>query len=144
LLELAAIFQAQQGNSNAAFQHIQEGLRLGESLCREPGMMGHLLHIAGAAAAVDGLERALSATSFSDGQLSQLGGVLDAVADRFDFPRVVITEQCFLIGACRDISDSEKSRGLGPVFEIWTDKALVDVLTYGNRYIEAAKLPPYE
>lgn len=142
LLELAAIVRAQQGDSEAALRCVEDGLRLGESLRREPGMIGHLLRIACNAAALTALERALNTTVFSDSQLRHMQAILGTIADGLDFSRVMVTEQCFMIELCREPLRRKEARGLRTLPGYLSDQGISDTLAYGRDYIEAATLPP--
>lgn len=142
LLELAAIIRAQQGDSEAALRCVEDGLRLGESLRREPRIIGHLLRIAFDAAALTGLERTLNTTVFSDSQLRHLQGVLGTIADGLDFARVMVTEQCFMIESCREPLRRKEPRGLRALPGYLSDQGIGDTLAFGYDYIEASRLPP--
>ena len=60
LLNLAAIDHAQKGDADAAIACIKDGLRLGDSLQKEPAMMPYLMHNACIGVISRALERALS------------------------------------------------------------------------------------
>ena len=81
LLKLAAIQHAHQGEADAAVACIQDGLRLGGSLQKEPFTLPYLVHLGCLGAMITGTERALSATTFTDSQLRDLDDALAAAGE---------------------------------------------------------------
>ncbi len=146
LLHLSAIYHASQGDTAAAVTAIEDGLRLSDSLQREPALIGYLVRIGCLGLTLNGLERSLSLTTFTDGQLKELGDALTRTGNTLDFTRVLVTERCFMIERCRNPSRLGPTGGGLPVRmlpgmrETW----LTDVLNYMEAQIEAGQLPPVE
>jgi len=142
LLQLGAISQADQGDTGAAIAYIKDGLRLSDSLRREPALINYLVRIAGSAVALGGLERALNVAPFTDGQLQDLSGALAEAGGHFDLAEVMVTERCFNIEYTRDpslVMGSGQGRG------VWLPgirgTGLADILDYMGNCVAAARLP---
>jgi hypothetical protein len=143
LLELRAICSSHAGDPNAAIRCIEDGLRLAESLRREPGVVGHLIRAACIGASLQGLERSLSMTSFTDGQLKELNEILTAAAGTLDLTQALVAERCLMFEICREPSLlGGEAQGPG----LWRlpgtmRTGLVDTLNYMEDCIQASTLP---
>jgi hypothetical protein len=104
LLRVAAVYQAQRGDGPAALASIVDSLRLGASLRREQGLIHYLVRMACVGISLQGLERVLSATTFTDEQLRGLSEVLAGVSAEFDLTREMLGECCFNVECWRDPS----------------------------------------
>jgi len=144
LLVLGAIYHSHVGDPNAVVQCIQDGLRLADSLRREPALITYLVRIACIAMSLKGLEQGLSVTAFTDGQLKELDDALAAAAATLDLAQTMITERCLMIETCRDPSVGFGSgQGAGPrMLPGMTRTGIVDILNYMDDCIEASKRPP--
>jgi hypothetical protein len=143
LLQLATLAQAEQGHTDAALGYVKDGLRLSDSLRREPTLITYLVRIASSAVALSSLERALNVTPFTDGQLQDLSGTLGERAGQFDLAEALITERCLAIEYARDPSRTTVS-GLGrTVLSLpgVRSTGLVDILDHMGSCVEAARLP---
>jgi len=146
LLHVSAIYDASQGNPEAAVTAIEDGLRLSDSLQREPGLIGYLVRTGCLGLILNGLERSLSLTAFTDGQLKELGDVLTRTGNTLDFPRVLVTERCAMIEIWRNPSRLGPTgpglpvRMLPGMRPTW----LADILDYMEACIDASQLPPVE
>ncbi len=143
LLQLAALTQADQGHTDAAIAYIKDALRLSDSLRREPALINYLFRIGSSAIALGALERALSVTPFTDGQLQDLSEVLAGKAGQFELAEAIITERCLTIELARNPS---RATGLGPGRTVLRlpgvrSTGLVDILDHMGKCIEAARLP---
>jgi hypothetical protein len=149
LLELRTIFCSPTAANGTALACIQDQFRLGDSLRREPGLLGYAMRIAVRAAALHGLERALSVTMFADQQLTQLDQMLAASAATLDLKEALITERCLAIEKFRDLqrSGSPSLRRLlhtGGILH-WVPgiraRGLPDTLDWMEKYVQAVDLP---
>jgi hypothetical protein len=144
LLMLATISDASRGDADGAIARFKDGLGLADSLAKEPFLIAHLVRLACAHVAVTGLERALSATAFTDRQLQDLDEALTATAGRFDLAQVLTTERCLMIECVRDPSLTGMGGGPTRVLTLpgLRSQGLVDILDYMGACVEAAGLPP--
>jgi hypothetical protein len=144
LLSLGAAFHTHEGDTDAAVVCIRDGLRLSDSLHREPALISHLVRIAFIGVALGGLERSLNLTTFTDQQLTALGDALSRTAGSLDFTQALVTERCRMIEACRDpslLADSSVPVRLFPGMRgMW----LADTLDVMEDRIEASRQPPAE
>ena len=146
LLHVSAVCHASQGDAEAAATAIEDGLRLSDSLQREPGLIGYLVRIASSALTLNSLERSLSLTTFTDGQLKELGDALTRTGKTLDFTRVLVTERCAMIEMWRDPSrlgstgPDLRARMLLGARGTW----LTDTLNYMEAHVEASQLPSVE
>ena len=149
LLYTSAVYHAHRGETNVVVTCVGDGLRLSDSMRREPGTTSYSMGIASRACALNGLERALNVTTFTDRQLIELGELLAASEATLDLKRAMITERCFAIETIRDVGRQKR-----PARELiqWVDKTLLrvpgirgrglpDTLDYMEDCIEAADLP---
>jgi len=142
LLSLGAGYHAQKGESDAAAACIRDGLRLSDSLRREPALVHHYIRVILLDVVLDGLERSLNLTAFPDAQLKEIGAALARTNDTLDFTEAMITERCFMIEACRDPS-LWWLPGSVPAVQQWPvlrGMSLADVLDSMEDRIEASRL----
>jgi hypothetical protein len=146
LLYLGALFHAQAGDPNRAVGCTRDGLALANSLREEPALIGYLVRVACLSLTLNGLERGLSLTAFTDAQLQELGDALTATAGTLDLTQAMVAEQCLMIEMYRDPSLQGGVGGGAPVRmppvvgKMW----LLDTLDYMADIIEASRLPPPE
>ena len=144
LLKLAAISHARQGDATAAITAIKDGLCLGDSLAKEPFLITHMVHIGCKALALGGLERALTATTFTDSQLKGLDDALVAAGVKVDLGRTLVGERCIVIENLTNPSLGEADRMWMTVLRLPGVKpqGLIDLLDCLETSIQAAGLPP--
>jgi len=144
VLRLGVAFHTHEGDSDAAIVCIRDGLRLSDSLRREPMSISHLVRMAFIGVALGGLERSLDLTTFTDQQLTALGDALSRTGGSLDFTQALVTERCRMIEACRDpslLADSSVPVRLFPGMRgMW----LADTLDVMEDRIEASRQPPAE
>jgi hypothetical protein len=146
LLYLGALSQAHAGDPNGAVGRIRDGLALANSLRDEPALIGYLVRVACLGLTLNGLERSLSLTAFTDAQLQELGETLTATAGALDLTQAMVAERCFMIEMSRDPSLQGGAGGAAPVRmppvlgKMW----LLDALDYMADIIDASRLPPPE
>jgi hypothetical protein len=146
LLALGAIYYANAGDPNAAMRYIEDGLRLADSLRREPALIHYLVRIACLSLMTGSLDRSLDTATFTDGQLTELDQALAATAGTLDLTQVLITERCIMIETCRDpfvatgTAPSPRFRMLPGM----TRTGIADVLNYMEDCIEASRRPPMD
>ncbi len=142
LLSLSAGYHAQKGESDAAAASIRDGLRFTDSLRREPALVHHYLRVMFLDVVLDGLERSLNLTPFTDAQLKEIGAALAQTEATLDFTEAMITERCFMIEACRDPL-LWGPPGSVPSIQQWPvlrEMSLADVLDSMGDRIEASRL----
>ncbi len=146
LLQVSAVYRASQEDTDAAVTGIEDGLRLSDSLRGEPGLISYLVRIGCLSLVLNGLERSLSLTAFTDGQLRELSDALTRTGNTFDFTRVLVTERCAMIEIWRNPSRLGPTgpglpvRMLPGMRGTW----LSDILNFMEAQIEASQLPPVE
>jgi len=144
LLSLGAAFHTQEGDTDAAVVCIRDGLRLSDSLHREPALINHLVRIAFIGVALGGLERSWNLTTFTGQQLTVIGDALSRTAGALDFTQALVTERCRMIEACRNpslLTDPSVPVRLFPGLRgTW----LADTLDGMEDRIEASRQPPAE
>jgi hypothetical protein len=146
LLHLGALSHAHAGDPNGVVECITDGLALANSLREEPALTGYLVRVACLSLTLNGLERSLSLTAFTDAQLQKLGDALTATAGTLDLTQAMVAEQCLMIEMYRDPSLMGGAGGgaparLPPVLgKMW----LLDTLDSMADIIEASRLPPAE
>ncbi len=146
LLRVSAIYHASRGDAEAAVTAIGDGLRLSESLQREPALISYLVRIACLALTLNSIERSLSLTAFTDGQLKELSAALTQTGTTLDFTQALVTERCAMIEMWRDPSrlgstgPALRARMLPGMRQTW----LADILDYMEAQIDASQLPPVE
>ena len=143
LLGLAVISHADRGETAAASAYIEDGLRLGDSLAKEPRLLSHLVRVACYGIPLQHLGRVLSVGDFTDEQLRDLGERLAGIADTLDLTEVMVTKRVFMIEWCKDpslLTGPGGTRRFLKVPGIWR-VGLHDCLDYMADCIEASKLP---
>jgi hypothetical protein len=146
LLHVSTVYHASRGDAEAAVTAIKDGLRLSDSLQREPALIGYLIQIGCLGLTLNGLECSLSLTTFTDGQLKEVSDAVTRTGKALDFTRVLVTERCLMIERCRNPSvlgptgQSLPVRMLPGMRHTW----LTDALDYMEKYIEAGSLLPVE
>jgi len=146
LLGSAATYYASTGDPNAAATCIKDGLRLVDSMRREPALLSYLVRTACTGLTVHSLAESVSATSFTDEQLAELDKALTATAGTLDLTQALITERCVMIESCRNpslMAGPGQSTPPRMLFGI-ARTGIADTLDYMNGCIEASKLPPKE
>jgi hypothetical protein len=99
---LAALYYAQQGQNQQAYDHIRDAIRLCESLSREPFLIDHLVQIALAALSASTIEDCLNYTTFSVEQLQDLQSQFERLRGKFDIKKAYAGEICFQLEYCAD------------------------------------------
>jgi len=140
----AALLRAQQGDTDAALDHIEEILGLARSVQNEPGLICYLTRQACTGLAVGVLERTLNVTTFTDEQLVRADRMFGEAISTMDLTHAWVGERCCLIEYIRDptlLGDLNsavmKVPGLRTV-------GMADTLDYMGDCIEAMKLAPME
>jgi hypothetical protein len=143
LLGLGAAYYAHMGDPNAAVRCVEDGLRLADSLRREPLLISYLVRTACIGLMLGNLERGLNVAVFTDGQLARLDRTLMAAAGTCDLTQALITERCAMIEMCRSPSlIGTPPKGIGPhMLPGVTRVGIEDTLNYMGDCIEASRLP---
>jgi len=146
LLVLGAVYHSHSGDPNVAAKCIEDGLRLADSIQREPSTVGYVTRVACMDMTLNGLERSLSVTTFTDKQLAELDEALATTAGTLDVMQVLVLERCLTIEMCRDPSlRYGPSGGVGPWMRPSVTKmGITDTLNYMEDCMRAARLPPAE
>jgi hypothetical protein len=147
LLQLAAIFSAYQKDPNATLAYLGDGLRLADSLRRDPVLINYLVRVACVAVVLRGLEESLSVTTFTDGQLQQVQAALTAADHALDFPEALISEQCWMLEACKNPAVMMGGPGVNVPIHLLPGlrgRGQIDTLNYMEDCLAASRLPPAE
>jgi len=146
LLKLAAVYHANQGDGDAVVRCLEDTLRLGDSLEKEPMLIAYLVHIAGTAVAISGFQSVLSITSLTDSQLRDADAAFAETDGKIDLAQALVGERCYSIEYLRDPSLAGTA---GPAAAILKSpgiksRGIIDILDYMEDCIEAAGRPPVE
>ena len=143
LLQAKALLCAHRGQVGDALRCVQDGLRLGEALRRQPLSVNSLAGSHYNTIALRSLERILSRATPTDRQLRELNDVLAPMADAPGLVDTMITERGFMIGNCELLFSTRKTRPAGVMY--WLpgakERALADILHHMDACVEAARLP---
>jgi len=149
LLRRRAVFHACAGDTDAAATCIRDGLRLADSMQREPGTLGHAVRIALRAVALAGLEQTLNLASYADRQLAELDEALAASSAALDLKGTMVTQQCIELERYRAIEfarrpsllQTVRNRDFVRAVPGMRARGFVDLLDYWRAYIEATEFP---
>ncbi|HNU30993.1 MAG TPA: hypothetical protein PKN00_17500 [Sedimentisphaerales bacterium] len=143
LLRLNAVFQAYRGDADAALLSIRDGMCLADSLRRAPVLVTHLVRMNLHAVAIEALERTLSVTDYTDGQLGDMDARLAAVDHSLDLEEALVGERSFLIETHKILPPDDSSLLHKVLIRLPCVQrmGLIDCLDYIDRSIEASKLP---
>lgn len=141
LLWVSAVDHAFRGETDAVVMDVRDGLRLTNSMRREPGAYSHQMRIGMLACVLVGLERTMSATSFTEQQLADLDILLAASESALDLEKTMITERCIAI---EEIRARRFGRWPIPYLPGIRGSGIPDTLDYTEKCIKAAGLPVTE
>lgn len=145
LLALAAVYQADRGDSDAAIVCITDALRLCQITPDERDLLGHIQRCAHIGLIVRRIEQVLNVTPLTNEQSNTLDRACAQMAASLDIARALDTERCFLI---EDLTNPALRRDghMGFPAQILdaADKTLPLVLDYMAKYIEAVNLPMHQ
>jgi len=144
LLQFATLLHAHKGQVEQALACIKDGLRLGESLRRQPLAISQMVRSYNDGKALRALERVLCRVVLTDRQLVELDGMVAAIADNLSLADTMITERGLMLGNCRTAFAARKT---GPDLRaamLWLpgakERTLADILDWMGTCIEAAQL----
>ncbi len=92
---IAALYYAQQGQSQQAYDHLKECIHLSESLSHEPFLIDRLVQIAIAAMCTGTTEDCLKYTSFSAEQLQDLQDQFSTLQRQLGYKSALAGEICY-------------------------------------------------
>ncbi|OHB64715.1 MAG: hypothetical protein A2Y76_06510 [Planctomycetes bacterium RBG_13_60_9] len=146
LLTLGEVYYAQAGDPNTALRCVEDGLRLADSLRREPALIHYLVRVACIGLVLGNLDRSLSATAFTDRQLARLNEIVMATDGTLDLTQALITERCIMLETCKNpFLLAGTGQGPGPrMLPGMTGMGISDILNYTDDCVEASRLPPAE
>ncbi len=159
LLNLEAVFRAENGKPGQAFDSITSTFGLARSLSKEPILVSQLVRIACQALAVSALEHVINRTEFTDERLADLSQTLVNAEDPCAMTRAFVGERCmglsfFKMPAAQipqvlDLFD--RHTHLLGVLTIWLYRfvglADMDIIAYTDvvdKYLKAIQLPPHK
>jgi hypothetical protein len=145
LLQFAALLRAHQGRIEEALACVKDGLRLGESMRRQPLAISQTVRSYNDGKALQALERILCRVALTDRQLIDLDSVLATIQDHLNFADTMITERGLMLGNCR-IAFAARKTDPGPrAAMLWLpsakERTLADILDWMGTCIDAAQLP---
>ena len=154
LLNLEAVWHAENGKSQSAFHSVISGFGLARSLAKEPIIVSQLVRMACHGLAISGLERAINRTEFTDEQLAEICRFLSGDEDHSALASVYAGERCNFLNALAksEILKSAINNNdmpFTPVLELYKAIGLADMdamiyLDFINEYIEITKLPLHQ
>jgi hypothetical protein len=145
LLQFAALLHAHQGQVEEALACIKDGLRLGESMRRQPLAISQMVRSHNDGKALRALERVLCRVVLTDRQLIDLDNVLATIQGHLNFADIMITERGDMLGNCRAAFAARKTDPALRAAMLWLpgakERTLADILDWMGTCIEAAQLP---
>jgi hypothetical protein len=143
LLQAKALLCADRGRIEDAILCVQDGLRLGGALRRQPLAINSLAGNHYNTIALQSLERVLSRAAPTDCQLKELGDVLATLAAAPGLVDTMITERALMLGNCERLFTG---KGLRPTSLLYwlpgaKEQTVADILDHMEACIEAARLP---
>jgi hypothetical protein len=143
LLQAKALLCADRGQVEDALRCVQDGLRLGAALRRQPLAVNSQAGNHYNTITLRSLERILSRVAPTDRPLRELNDVLATISDAPGLVDTMITERCLMIAKCERLFSTRETRPGGVMY--WLpgakERALADILHYMEACIEAARLP---
>jgi hypothetical protein len=156
LLQLEAVWQAQQGDADAALASVRGGLAVARAVGDEPTTISLLVHVSFQALALNALERVLAQGQPSAAELEQVQRLLEKEAAE---PLLLYAARGERAGLHQLIEDMKRGRVTLTQFNGSSGTGFADalantaaptlarrsharVLRMLNRYVEAARLPP--
>jgi hypothetical protein len=146
LLETAVIFYSDKGDTGTALGYFRDGSRLAHSLAGKPHLISYLVRTSCIVISLSGLERTLSVTEFSDGQLRQMDEMLSRTRESLDMTDGLVAERAEVINVFQDPSLGEEIwQGMEEVTNLMKipvigKTGLIDYLDYMADCMEALKL----
>ena len=158
LLNLEAIWHAENGQSQSAAHSVMSGFGLARSLAKEPIIIPQLVRMACHGLAISGLERCINRTAFTDEQLADLDRCFIEAEGCSNLARAYVGDRCHFLDALKKpeslmsaITDDGKqiSPMTAPFSELYKAVGLADMdamlyLDFIDGYIEITKLPPHQ
>jgi hypothetical protein len=145
LHQFAALLHAHQGQIEEALACIKDGLRLGESLRRQPLAISQTVRGYNDGKALRALERVLCRVVLTDRQLINLDNVLATIQGHLDLADIMITERGHMLGNFRAAFAARKTDPFlrTAMFRLpgAKERTLADILDWMGTCIEAAQLP---
>ena len=154
LLNLEAVWHANNDKSQLAAHSVISGFGLAHSLVKEPVFISQLVRMACHGSAVSALERAINRTVFTDEQLVEFERCLMKAEDHTALARAYAGDRCPFLDALKK-PESLKSAITGhnmpisPFLDLYIAVGLADMdsliyLDFIDGYIEITKLPLHQ
>jgi hypothetical protein len=145
LLQFAALLRAHQGRIEEALACIKDGLRLGESMRRQPLAISQIVRSHNDGKTLRALEHVLCRVVLTERQLIDLDNVLTTIQGHLDFADIMITERGHMLGNCRTAFAARKTDPSPRAAMLWLpgakERTFADILDWMDTCIEAAQLP---
>jgi len=158
LLNLEAIWHAENDKSQLAANSVMSGFSLARSLVKEPLYISQLVRMAYHRLTISSLERCINRTAFTDEQLASLIRCLIDAEDHSTLARAYDGNRCCFLDTLKKPESLKPAvtvdgKQISPMnttfFELYKAVGLVDMdamlyLDFIDRYIEITKLPPHQ
>jgi len=158
LLNLEAIWHAENDKSQLAANSVMSGFSLARSLVKEPLYISQLVRMAYHRLTISSLERCINRTAFTDEQLASLIRCLIDAEDHSTLARAYAGNRCCFLDALKKPESLKPAvtvdgKQISPMnttfFELYKAVGLADMdamlyLDFIDRYIEITKLPPHQ
>jgi len=154
LLNLEAVWHAENDKSQLASQSVISGFGLAHSLVKEPVFISQLVRIACHGPAISALERAINRIVFTDEQLVEFDRCLVSAEDHSALASAYAGDRCPFLDALKK-PESLKSvitghnMPINPLLDLYIAAGLADMdtiyyLDFIDKYIEITKLPLHQ
>jgi hypothetical protein len=158
LLNIDAIWHAENGQSQSAAHSVMSGFALARSLAEEPVIIPQLSRMACYGLTISGLERAINRTVFTDEQLADLDRCLIDTEDHSTLARAYVGDRCYFLDVLKKPEslkpgvtvDGKQISPMNTTFlELYKAVGLADMeamlyLDFIDGYIEITKLPLHQ
>lgn len=158
LLNIDAIWHAENGQSQSAVNSLISGFSLARSLVKEPLYIPQLVRMAYHGLIISSLERCINRTTFTDGQLDDLDRHLIEAEDNSNLARAYVGERCYFLDVLKKPEslkpavtvDGKQISPMNTTFsELYKAVGLADMgamiyLDFIDGYIEITKFPVHQ
>jgi len=154
LLNIEAVWHAENDKSQSAANSVISGFSLACSLTKEPVFISQLVRLACHGLAKSALEHAINRTVFTDEQLVEFDRCLIKAEDHSALARAYIGDRCPFLDALKKPESlisaiTGRNMPITPFLELYIAVGLADVdtiiyLDFIDKYIEITKLPLYQ
>lgn len=141
---LKGIGGADSGDAGESFDALKAAFAMGKALHKEPLLISQLVKVGCNIMAVAGLERCISQTTFTDGQLAELQRVAQAQEDPDWYYRSMVSERCLTLTEIKKpFREASRINDRGDTWpeELYSEASRREIELALDKAIAAAHLP---